>query len=140
MANIDNYAPHTGRFLKNDNTEVNIADLMGGGVLTATITSGASVSNVIDLEGYQLSAFCMPAAWDAAAISFLSAPTADGTFEPVYADGIEVTEPVAAGRCCPISSNALALASLRFIKLRSGVAATPVVQTAARTITLSLKR
>ena len=43
----------------------------------------------------------MPAAWDAAVISFLSAPTADGAFEPVYADGIEVTEPVAAGRCCP---------------------------------------
>lgn len=107
---------------------------------TATIALGASESGVIDLEGYQLAAFYMPAAWDAAAISFLSAPTADGTFEPVYADGIEVTEPVAAGRCCPISSNALALASLRFIKLRSGTAATPVVQTAARTINLSLKR
>ena len=107
---------------------------------TATFAINASVSDVIDLEGYQLAAFYMPAAWDAAAISFLSAPTADGTFEPVYADGIEVTEPVAAGRCCPISSNALALASLRFIKLRSGAAAAEVAQTAARTITLSLKR
>ena len=58
---------------------------------TATFALGASESGVIDLEGYQLAAFYMPAAWDAAVISFLSAPTADGAFEPVYADGIEVT-------------------------------------------------
>lgn len=140
MANIDNYAPHTGRFLKNDNTEVNIADLMGGGVLTATIALGASESGVIDLEGYQLTALHMSAAWDTAVISFLSAPTIDGTYQPVYADGIEVTEPVAAGRCCPISANAVGLASLRFIKLRSGTAGVPVVQTAERVITLALKR
>ena len=107
---------------------------------TATFALNGKQSNAIDLEGYQLAAFYMPAAWDAAVISFLSAPTADGTFEPVYADGIEVTEPVVAGRCCPISGNAVALASLRFIKLRSGTATAEVAQTAARTINLSLKR
>ena len=107
---------------------------------TATFALNGKQSNAIDLEGYPLTALHMPAAWDTAVISFLSAPTIDGTYQPVYADGIEVTEPVVAGRCCPISGNAVALASLRFIKLRSGIAGTEVAQTAARTITLSLKR
>lgn len=107
---------------------------------TATILSGASQSNAIDLEGYPLSALHMPAAWDTASITFLSAPTLDGTYQPVYADGIEVNEPAAAARCIPIASNALALASIRFIKLRSGTAGTPVNQTADRVITLALKR
>lgn len=106
---------------------------------TATIAQGASQSGVIDLEGYQLAALHMPAAWDAADITFLSAPTADGTFQPLYAAGVEVVEPVAASRACPITYNALALASVRFIKIRSGVAGAEVAQTAARTITLSLK-
>lgn len=130
-----------GLLRKTDNTIVNTADILDGvEVKTVIIPINTSESNAVDLGGNQLAAFYMPAAWDAAVISFLSAPTADGTFEPVYADGIEVTEPVAAGRCCPISSNAVALASLRFIKLRSGTLAIPVVQTAARTINLSLKR
>ena len=107
---------------------------------TATIANAGTISNAIDLEGYPLTALHMPAAWDTAVISFLSAPTIDGTYQPVYVDGIELTEPVAAGRCCPISSNAVALASLRFIKLRSGVAGAEVAQTAERVITLSLKR
>ena len=165
--NINNFSPQSSRMLKEDGNTVNIADLLeqiannggtlGGnpisetnpmpitstdeeyGHIVVTIAQGASQSGVIDLEGYQLATLHMPATWDAADISFLSAPTADGTFQPVYADGIEVTEPVAAGRCCPVSANAVALASLRFIKLRSGVAGVEVAQTAARTITLSLK-
>ena len=139
MANIDNYAPHTGRFLKNDNTEVNIADLMGGGVLTATITSGASVSNVIDLEGYQLATFHMPAAWTTADITFLVAPTADGTYQPLYFAGEEVTETVAAGQCVA-PENYVPLASVRFLKIQSGTTDVPVTQTAAREIKITVKR
>lgn len=107
---------------------------------TATIAQGTSQSGVIDLEGYQVGTIHMPTAWDTADITFLSAPTADGTFQPLYAAGVEVVEPVAASRACPITYNALALASVRFIKIRSGNATAAVNQTAARTITLSLKR
>lgn len=108
---------------------------------TATIALGASESDVIDLEGYQLAEFHMPTAWDAAAITFLTAPTVDGTYQPLYDDsGVEVSIVVAAAKNTAIVSAALALAGARFIKLRSGTLAAPVVQTAARTITLSLKR
>ena len=109
-------------------------------IKTATILSGASQSGVIDLKGYQLASFGMPSAWTAAAITYLASPTIDGTYLPVYESGIEVTDPVAASQYVAIAVNALALASIRFLKLRSGNLALPVAQGADRTITLSLKR
>ena len=113
---------------------------------TATFALNGTQSNAIDLEGYQLGALIMPAAWTASSgITFLASDTIDGTYGPVYDDtGTEVKVTAAtggaAGTRIPIVQNALALASLRFIKLRSGIAGTEVAQTAARTITLSLKR
>ena len=113
---------------------------------TATILSGTSQSNAIDLEGYQLAALIMPAAWTASSgITFLAAATIDGTYGPVVDDsGIEVKVTAfaggAAGTIIALATNALALASLRFIKLRSGIAGTEVNQAADRVITLSLKR
>ena len=107
---------------------------------TATILSGASQSGAIDLEGYQLVGLNMPAAWTAAAITYLASPTLDGTYLPVYESGIEVTDPAAANQYVAIAANAVALASIRFLKLRSGTLALPVAQGADRTITLSLKR
>ena len=113
---------------------------------TATFAINGTQSNAIDLEGYQLAALIMPAAWTASGgITFLASDTIDGTYGPVYDDtGTEVKVVAAtggaAGTRIAISSNAVALASLRFIKLRSGIAGAEVAQTAARTITLSLKR
>lgn len=113
---------------------------------TATIALNGTQSNAIDLEGYQLAALIMPAAWTASSgITFLASDTIDGTYGPVYDDsGVEVKVVAAtggaAGTRIAISSNAVALASLRFIKLRSGIAGAEVVQTAERTIVLSLKR
>ena len=109
-------------------------------IKTATILNGASQSDVIDLKGYQLVGLNMPAAWTAAAITYLASPTLDGTYLPVYESGIEVTDPAAASQYVAIGANAVALASIRFLKLRSGNLALPVAQGADRTITLSLKR
>ena len=113
---------------------------------TATIALNGTQSNAIDLEGYQLAALIMPAAWTASGgITFLASDALDGTYGPVYDDtGTEVKVTAAAsgaaGTRIPIVQNAVALASLRFIKLRSGVAGAEVAQGAERVITLSLKR
>ena len=113
---------------------------------TATFALNGTQSNAIDLEGYQLAALIMPAAWTASGgITFLASDTLDGTYGPVYDDtGTEVKVTAASGGAAgtriPIVQNAVALASLRFIKLRSGVAGTEVAQGAERIITLSLKR
>ena len=113
---------------------------------TATFALNGTQSAPIDLEGYQLGALIMPAAWTASGgITFLASDTIDGTYGPVYDDsGIEVKVTAASGGAAgtriPLVQCALALASLRFIKLRSGVAGAEVAQTAARTIVLSLKR
>ena len=113
---------------------------------TATIANAGTISNAIDLEGYQLAALIMPAAWTASGgITLLASDTLDGTYGPVYDDtGTEVKVTAASGGAAgtriPIVQNAVALASLRFIKLRSGIAGTEVAQAAERVITLSLKR
>ena len=113
---------------------------------TATFALNGTQSNAIDLEGYQLAALIMPAAWTASGgITFLASDTLGGTYGPVYDDtGTEVKVTAASGGAAgtriPIVQNAVALASLRFIKLRSGVAGTEVAQGAERIITLSLKR
>lgn len=109
-------------------------------IKTATILSGESLSDVVDLKGYRLAALYMPSAWSTAAITFLSCPTIDGTFLPVYANGSEVSEAVDVNRCIPIAANAPALSPLRYIKLRSGTVDVAVTQEADRVITLSLKR
>ena len=110
-------------------------------VLTATILSGQSLSGEIDLQGYQMLAIRIPAAWDTANITFLGAraTTANGgTYVPVYDDaGLEVTVTVGgADRMITLDINALKLASLQYIKLRSGTSGSPVNQTADRTLYL----
>ena len=118
-----------------------IHNLAASETKTVTIANGATgLSDAIDLEGYQLAAIQMPATWVAAAITFLAATESGGTFQSVYNAGTEVSETVAQARCQTIVANMPALAPLRFIKLRSGTAATPVNQTADRVLTLILKR
>jgi len=108
---------------------------------TVTILNGATgLSGAIDLEGYQLAAIIMPDTWVSAAITYLASDTLAGTYKPVYNNGIEVSGTVAQATVASVADNALALAPLRFIKLRSGTAGTPVNQTADRVLTLILKR
>ena len=109
----------------------------------ATILNGASQSGTIDLRDYAIAAIVMPAGWDAAAITFLASATAGGTFAAVYDDaGTEVSITsvnAVAGRVIVNKTILEQLAGLRFVKIRSGVAATPVNQTADRSITVMLK-
>lgn len=109
----------------------------------ATIANGASQSDVIDLREYAIAAISMPAGWTTAALTFLASSTAAGTFLPVYDDaGTEVSiasANVVQDRVIVNKAVLEQLAGLRYIKLRSGVAATPVNQGADRAITVVMK-
>ena len=107
---------------------------------TVTIAAAASLSEAVDLRGMMLLAIFMPAAWDAAVLTFMGSPTLGGTYLPIYDDASnEVTVPVAAGKAVAIDAALLKLAPFRYIKIRSGTAATPVAQTAERKITVAGK-
>ena len=109
----------------------------------ATIANGASQSDVLDLSDYAITSIQMPAAWTAAALTFLACATQIGTYLPVYDDaGTEVTIASAAAVVDRVIVNKAVLeqlAGLRFVKIRSGVAATPVNQGAARALVVLLK-
>ena len=149
-------SPASGRVLKENDQVVNQADMLeaiynalvvdknAGVSLTGslanlqstTIASGTSLSGEIEVKN-QLLAIEMPAAWTAASITFQASSTSGGTYKDVYDDlGSEVTLTAGANRVITIDNNALKLASLKFIKLRSGTTATPVNQAAARVINI----
>jgi hypothetical protein len=107
---------------------------------TVVIANGATgLSGEVDLQGYKLVAIHMPATWVTANLTLLTAPTSGGTFNKVTVNGTELVIPVSQGVCEVNDDAALAFATLRFLKFRSGTAATPVNQTADRTLTLILK-
>jgi hypothetical protein len=106
----------------------------GAGVIkTATIALGASLSGAISLQGFKFFAIEMPASWDAANLSFQG--SIDGTtYKELQIDGSPVLEVVAADKIYAVNTNAFALATMPFLKVRSGTLATPVNQTAERQI------
>ena len=107
---------------------------------TVTIASGQSLGNAIDLEGAEVFALHMPAAWTTANLTLQAAATSGGTYQDVYDDlGSEVVITAVAARAIAVDANALKLAGLQFIKLRSGTTGTPVAQGADRTITVVCK-
>ena len=110
---------------------------------TATIANGASLSDAIDLRDYAIAAICLPAAWTAAAITFTASASQSGTYNSVYDDaGTEVaiaSANVVASRVLVNKAILEQLAGLRWVKMRSGTAATPVNQGADRAVTVLLK-
>ncbi len=112
--------------------------------LTATILSGQSLSDAVVVNGLAITGIIMPAAWDAAVLSIQA--SLDGTtFRDAYDNiGTEIQLGAAAGRqlvipLMPAIGSPL-LAGFQYLKLRSGTAAAPVVQSATRTINLLLRR
>lgn len=109
-------------------------------VKTVTIASGQSLSAELDLEGFKLVCILMPAAWDAAAITFQISDVAGGTFLDAFDDaGVEISATVDAARAVGFDDILPELSSVRFMKLRSGTSATPVNQTASRTFKILAK-
>lgn len=108
---------------------------------TVVIASGGSLSGVPTTtipSNYRVAAIIMPAAWDAAVITLAVSTSATGTFVPLYEGGAEYTLTEAAASRA-INVDPLALYPWRYLKLRSGTAASAVNQTAERTITLVLR-
>ncbi len=105
---------------------------------SATIMSGQSVSTVVSNPGYKYFTIIMPGAWDAANLAFQG--SVDNTnYYDVYMDGSMVVELAAASRVIVLNVNALALTSLPYIRIKSvstSNPATPVNQTANRTLTI----
>ncbi|MEI6357302.1 MAG: hypothetical protein WCP53_09385 [Verrucomicrobiota bacterium] len=110
---------------------------------TATILSGASVSDAIDCREFSITGLVIPAAWTAAAITFLASTSPSGTFGSVYDDaGTEVTvasAAVVAGRVVVNKSVLQQLSGIRWLKIRSGVVALAVNQAADRLITVLMQ-
>lgn len=101
---------------------------------TATILLGTSLSAAVLIAGGTVIRIEMPEAWDAAGLSFeVSSDGAD--YDKLYKeDGSEYTVSAAADRAIMIDPTRLA--GVKYLKVRSGTASVPVLQTADRSITL----
>ena len=108
------------------------------GFLIATITSGTSLSAALDLTllGGVPASIQMPAAWDAANLTFQV--SADGTTFQNYFDsagaGAEIVVGAAASRVIRLVPTDFW--GIRFLKIRSGTSGLAVNQTADRALFL----
>ena len=113
------------------------APAVSGGVI---IANGQSLSAEVDLAGATILAISMPAAFTGTVLTFQAARATGGTFRNIYDDsGTEVSLTVAADRMVAIDFAALKLAPFRYLKIRSGTAATPTAEGAERTLYLITK-
>ena len=109
--------------------------------IQVTIPSGQSLSGAAALEGKALVAVITPAAWTAAALTFLK--SADGgSFYPVFDQGAEVSVssgliPTAEARWFDLDPAGWLNAS--HLKVRSGTNAAAVNQGADRALTLVVR-
>jgi len=105
--------------------------------ITATIPSGASVSNTIDCNSRSVLGFVAPAAWTSAALNIEA--SVDGTsWVTVIYDSVGAAigswSSLTAGAGYSVDLNGLL--PWQFIRLRSGTSTVPVNQGAARAFTI----
>lgn len=104
--------------------------------VTATISSGGSLSAAVPLGAATLVGISMPAAWDTAGLTFQA--SVDGTtFQDVQTTSAELSMTAAASKY--IAVDPAVWRGVNLLKVRSGTSGTPVNQTADRTITLVLR-
>jgi hypothetical protein len=119
-------------FSKKENTNMGIST----STATATIATGTALSAGLVLGAKVLSAVQMPAAWDAADITFQTSDDNGATWVDLLDDAgneIKITAPAAGKRLQLDPSNFL---SAVFLKVRSGTSALPVNQNATRALGL----
>jgi hypothetical protein len=100
---------------------------------TVTIANGASLSGAVDLKGRKLVAIIMPASWTAASLTFQGSVN-DTDYFNVYDGATERALIVAASYYSAL--NIGDWVGFRYLKIRSGTAASAVNQGGARVITL----
>jgi hypothetical protein len=104
---------------------------------SATIANGASVSGAIDLLNTALVGFIAPAAWTAAAMQIEVSPDNSAWATVVndqYGSATGTYSAITAGAAYAV--DAVGLLPYRYVRLRSGSAASPVNQGADRAFTL----
>ena len=100
-------------------------------------SSGASVSQVLDLQYTNLVGFIMPAAWTAATVSIdVSTDNAIWSTAVYGPTGTAISTWAAPTAGAAYAVDAMAMLGFRYIRLRSGTVGAPVVQTAIRTFTM----
>lgn len=103
---------------------------------TVTILSGQSLSGPGYIGAGQLVAIQMPAAWDAADLTFQGSVDGTNFFNLFDGGGNEVDFQAAASEQITVDKFRGAI----WIKVRSGTSGTPVNQTANRVITLQVSK
>ncbi len=95
------------------------------------------LTEIIDLAGATPVAIQMPAAWTAANLTFLAGRDENNMNDLYDSAGTEVAVTAAASRYIVLDPQTFH--AMRFLRIRSGTAATPVTQTAARTLYLVVR-
>src|ERR1700732_2123714 len=105
-----------------------------------TILNGQSLSNAVQVGAAQLAAVEMPAAWDAAGMTFQASVDGINFFNLKDDTGAEISLVVAAATHVGLGEGSTAkteqFRGAPYLKVRSGTGASPVNQTADRIITL----
>ena len=97
-----------------------------------TIAGAAAVSTGVQINNIDIVGLEMPAGWDAASITLQASRDGAAWFNVYDQFGTELTLTTAASRYIAIPPSLLA--GVGYIRIRSGTSATPVNQTAARTL------
>lgn len=103
-----------------------------------TIGSGSALSPAIPLGEYVLTGIAMPAAWDAAALTFQVSADGGTTWGEMQSTSAVVSYTAAAAQYIAIDPTLWR--GINMIKVRSGTSGTPVNQTADRVLTLVTRR
>ena len=106
---------------------------------TVTITTEADgLSNIIDLGGHNPNSYCMSTDWTAASMTFRGSHSSTNVMRDIYSStGGELTHTVDGNRLVTFATVAQ-FDGLRYIQFRSGTAALPVAQAAARSLCFGL--
>jgi hypothetical protein len=91
----------------------------GTSAIACNVANGATISDAVDLEGFELVGIWIPSNFQGTTLTFQAAERKDGTFAPVVSGGAAVTVTVQAGRLNLVSP-ATTLPFLRFLKLVAG--------------------
>ena len=104
---------------------------------TATIANGASLSDAVDLTGLSVIGIVMPATWTTATLSFQGSH--DGSTYQELKDEFDTLLSYNPLVACNRSVDPTHLLPWRYIKVRSGTAASAVNQGGARIITFIVR-
>jgi hypothetical protein len=101
-----------------------------------TILSGASVSDSVDLVSELVNSFLMPSNWTAASVS-LEVSNDNVNWVSTVFDYTNIQAGVYTGAIAgaAYAIDVVTFAAFRYVRFRSGTAASPIAQGAARTIT-----